>query len=118
MSQREKSEKEISRHEKSQNESSHSENLLLIISPFQYDVVGSIPQPGKGGEYEVQDGFGLTNGAILDLLVTYADRITAFNKGDSNSDTNSAKAISKSENALSAAIVSAVTLFIPLILAF
>ncbi|KAL3125943.1 hypothetical protein niasHT_009472 [Heterodera trifolii] len=27
--------------------------------------------PGKGGEYTVQIGFGWTNGAILDLLVTY-----------------------------------------------
>uniref|UniRef100_A0AC35FUA1 Trehalase n=1 Tax=Panagrolaimus sp. PS1159 TaxID=55785 RepID=A0AC35FUA1_9BILA len=48
----------------------------------KYDVVGTIPVPGKGGEYEVQDGFGWTNGAILDLLVTYADRITAGNAGD------------------------------------
>uniref|UniRef100_A0A1I7YU36 Trehalase n=1 Tax=Steinernema glaseri TaxID=37863 RepID=A0A1I7YU36_9BILA len=41
----------------------------------KYDVIGTIPRPGKGGEYDVQDGFGWTNGAILDLLNTYNDRI-------------------------------------------
>ncbi|EFO19502.1 trehalase [Loa loa] len=40
------------------------------------DVNGTIPKPGAGGEYDVQDGFGWTNGAILDLLVTYRDRMT------------------------------------------
>lgn len=49
----------------------------LNIVFFQYNVSGSIPSPGSGGEYNVQDGFGWTNGAVLDLLVTYADRITA-----------------------------------------
>uniref|UniRef100_A0A183BQN1 Trehalase n=1 Tax=Globodera pallida TaxID=36090 RepID=A0A183BQN1_GLOPA len=29
--------------------------------------------PGSGGEYNVQMGFGWTNGAMLDLLVTYGD---------------------------------------------
>uniref|UniRef100_A0AC35F9E7 Trehalase n=1 Tax=Panagrolaimus sp. PS1159 TaxID=55785 RepID=A0AC35F9E7_9BILA len=52
----------------------------------KYDVAGTIPIPGKGGEYEVQDGFGWTNGAILDLLVTYADRITAFDKVEDKSE--------------------------------
>ncbi|KRZ76107.1 Trehalase [Trichinella papuae] len=32
---------------------------------------------GSGGEYEVQTGFGWTNGVILDLLVKYGDVITA-----------------------------------------
>ncbi|VDM46176.1 unnamed protein product [Toxocara canis] len=41
----------------------------------KYDVVGTVPQPGAGGEYAVQPGFGWSNGAILDLLVTYKDRI-------------------------------------------
>ncbi|EFO15755.1 trehalase [Loa loa] len=40
------------------------------------DVTGTIPKPGAGGEYDVQDGFGWTNGVILDLLVTYHDRMT------------------------------------------
>ena len=34
---------------------------------------------GGGGEYEVQLGFGWSNGLILDLLDKYADRLTAEN---------------------------------------
>nr|CAD54509.1 trehalase [Caenorhabditis elegans] len=41
----------------------------------KYNVIGSYPQPGSGGEYDVQDGFGWSNGAILDLLLTYNDRL-------------------------------------------
>lgn len=41
----------------------------------KYNVIGDYPRPGSGGEYDVQDGFGWTNGAILDLLVTYSDRL-------------------------------------------
>uniref|UniRef100_A0AAF5RXL3 Trehalase n=1 Tax=Wuchereria bancrofti TaxID=6293 RepID=A0AAF5RXL3_WUCBA len=40
------------------------------------DVTGTIPKPGAGGEYDVQDGFGWTNGVVLDLLATYYDRMT------------------------------------------
>jgi len=53
----------------------------------KYNVVGSVPAPGKGGEYDVQDGFGWTNGAILDLLVTYADRITLYDDVSSATET-------------------------------
>lgn len=35
---------------------------------------------GGGGEYEVQLGFGWSNGAILDLLEKYGDRVTAVGK--------------------------------------
>ncbi|VDN01881.1 unnamed protein product, partial [Onchocerca ochengi] len=45
-------------------------------------VTGTIPEPGVGGEYDVQDGFGWTNGVILDLLVTYSDRMTIADIGD------------------------------------
>ncbi|KAK6754171.1 hypothetical protein RB195_013276 [Necator americanus] len=41
----------------------------------KYNVIGDYPRPGSGGEYDVQDGFGWTNGAILDLLVTYNHRL-------------------------------------------
>jgi alpha,alpha-trehalase len=40
----------------------------------KYNVIGE-QAPGKGGEYEVQTGFGWSNGVILDLLVTYGDRL-------------------------------------------
>ena len=41
----------------------------------KYNVNGSYPDAGTGGEYVVQSGFGWTNGAIMDLLITYADRM-------------------------------------------
>lgn len=42
---------------------------------FQYDA--SVPGGyGGGGEYEVQMGFGWTNGVILELLDKYGDRIS------------------------------------------
>ncbi|EGT60203.1 hypothetical protein CAEBREN_11157 [Caenorhabditis brenneri] len=62
----------------------------IIEALIAYNVIGSYPQPGSGGEYDVQvlritvafihepffqDGFGWTNGAILDLLLTYNDRL-------------------------------------------
>lgn len=39
----------------------------------KYNVEDSLL--GHGGEYEVQEGFGWTNGVILDLLITYGDRL-------------------------------------------
>uniref|UniRef100_A0AC34G327 Trehalase n=1 Tax=Panagrolaimus sp. ES5 TaxID=591445 RepID=A0AC34G327_9BILA len=41
----------------------------------KYDICKEPPCPGEGGEYVVQKGFGLSNGAILDLLITYSDKI-------------------------------------------
>jgi hypothetical protein len=41
-----------------------------FILVFQYDAT----QPGRfggGGEYDVQDGFGWTNGVVLEFLDTY-----------------------------------------------
>jgi len=47
-----------------------------VNSP-QYDVENG-QQAGGGGEYEVQVGFGWTNGVVLDLLRRYGSRL-AFN---------------------------------------
>ena len=48
--------------------------LKLIFSP-QYDA--TVPGGyGGGGEYELQLGFGWTNGVVLDLLAKYGDRLT------------------------------------------
>ncbi len=33
--------------------------------------------PGAGGEYDVQDGFGWTNGVYLDLISKYGDRVSS-----------------------------------------
>ncbi|KJH47905.1 alpha,alpha-trehalase [Dictyocaulus viviparus] len=41
----------------------------------KYDVVSSHPRLGMGGEYNVQPGFGWTNGVALDLLISYGDRM-------------------------------------------
>ncbi|KAI6190091.1 Trehalase [Aphelenchoides bicaudatus] len=41
----------------------------------KYNVIGDVPEPGGGGEYSVQTGFGWSNGIILDLMSTYYDRI-------------------------------------------
>ena len=41
-----------------------------MLEKFSADEVGV---PGGGGEYEVQEGFGWTNGVTLDLLARYPD---------------------------------------------
>ncbi|KHN71699.1 Trehalase, partial [Toxocara canis] len=46
-----------------------------------YNVIGHYARPGAGGEYEVQDGFGWTNGVVLDLLTTYNDRLSVLGPG-------------------------------------
>ncbi|XP_065426394.1 trehalase isoform X3 [Chrysemys picta bellii] len=42
----------------------------------KYNVDGD-GKPGTGGEYQVQEGFGWTNGVILQLLDLYGDRLTS-----------------------------------------
>ncbi|XP_002754508.4 trehalase isoform X1 [Callithrix jacchus] len=42
----------------------------------KYDISNG-GQPGGGGEYEVQEGFGWTNGVVLMLLDRYGDRLTS-----------------------------------------
>ncbi|XP_006890899.1 PREDICTED: trehalase [Elephantulus edwardii] len=42
----------------------------------KYDI-STGGQPGGGGEYEVQEGFGWTNGMALILLDRYSDRLTS-----------------------------------------
>ncbi|XP_006834050.1 PREDICTED: trehalase [Chrysochloris asiatica] len=42
----------------------------------KYDISNG-GQPGGGGEYEVQEGFGWTNGVVLMLLDHYGDRLTS-----------------------------------------
>lgn len=43
----------------------------------KYNVESFKSTAGGGGEYEVQEGFGWTNGVILDLLLQYGDRLRA-----------------------------------------
>ncbi|XP_041494623.1 trehalase [Microtus oregoni] len=42
----------------------------------KYDITNG-GQPGGGGEYEVQEGFGWTNGLALTLLDRYGDQLTS-----------------------------------------
>nr|XP_035120681.2 trehalase isoform X2 [Callithrix jacchus] len=42
----------------------------------KYDISNG-GQPGGGGEYEVQEGFGWTNGVVLMLLDRFGDRLTS-----------------------------------------
>ena len=43
----------------------------------KYNVSDPDARPGAGGEYPVQNGFGWTNGVVLDLLNSYALRLSA-----------------------------------------
>lgn len=50
----------------------------------KYNVAsGCYKNAGAGGEYEVQEGFGWTNGVILDLLKTYGNELH-WNNSDEN----------------------------------
>ncbi|XP_074536091.1 trehalase [Halichoeres trimaculatus] len=50
----------------------------------KYDVNGD-GKPGGGGEYEVQLGFGWTNGVVLQLLDQYGERLTSGSQRVSSS---------------------------------
>ena len=55
------------------------ENDVIFCSSFyfsQYNVTTSDGVAGSGGEYDVQVGFGWTNGVILSLLDEYAINAT------------------------------------------
>ena len=51
----------------------------------KYDAI-SITKIGGGGEYEVQLGFGWTNGVILDFLDMYCNRLTSKELNSSQMD--------------------------------
>ncbi|XP_063167565.1 trehalase isoform X2 [Candoia aspera] len=50
----------------------------------KYDVEGD-GRPGSGGEYPVQEGFGWTNGVVLQLLDLYGERLAAASSSPSPS---------------------------------
>jgi len=55
-------------------------NVLNILwGLFQYDAI-IFGGHGGGGEYEIQVGFGWTNGIIMELLQKYGDRLTVHDK--------------------------------------
>uniref|UniRef100_A0A1I7W6A1 Trehalase n=1 Tax=Heterorhabditis bacteriophora TaxID=37862 RepID=A0A1I7W6A1_HETBA len=56
--------------------------VLFYLFIINYNVESSCYKiNGGGGEYEVQEGFGWTNGVLLDLLVTYKEQL-AWVAGD------------------------------------
>lgn len=59
--------------------------LIVGCVFLQYDATVSGGH-GGGGEYEVQLGFGWSNGLVLDLLDKYGDRLTAENHFAANSE--------------------------------
>lgn len=44
---------------------------------FQYSAE-TLGGHGSGGEYDVQIGFGWTNGVIIEYLAKYGDNLTSF----------------------------------------
>lgn len=50
-------------------------NRITSLQPAacweKYDIRYDDGKPGSGGEYPVQQGFGWTNGALLDLIYKY-----------------------------------------------
>jgi neutral trehalase len=51
----------------------------------KYNVAEEKPAVGGGGEYQVQYGYGWTNGVILDLLTAYYDRFEWREASDAGS---------------------------------
>ncbi|VDO20238.1 unnamed protein product [Brugia timori] len=76
----------------------------------KYDVNGTVSQPGGGGEYFVQDGFGWSNGVILDLLTTYYDRMR-INPEDLVLNNNGSATLSASARISSKSTISLISIF-------
>ena len=49
--------------------------LFILQSGFLQYNVNDAGSAGGGGEYEVQTGFGWTNGVVIDFLVTFGDEL-------------------------------------------
>ncbi|EJW75346.1 hypothetical protein WUBG_13743 [Wuchereria bancrofti] len=48
-----------------------------MFEKYNVSAISEECSAGSGGEYEVQTGFGWTNGVILDLLDKYGQRMTS-----------------------------------------
>ena len=58
---------------------------------LQYDA-SSMSKIGGGGEYEIQIGFGWTNGVVLDFLTTYNARLSSSSSSSSDDSNSSSSA--------------------------
>lgn len=50
--------------------------IIYIFLTFTQYLASEFGGHGGGGEYEVQLGFGWSNGVILELLAKYGDRLS------------------------------------------
>lgn len=54
---------------------------LIFIKFFEFFILQysalELGGHGGGGEYDIQIGFGWTNGVIMDLLAKYGDKLTS-----------------------------------------
>lgn len=57
---------------------------MINVCYFQY-LATEAGGHGGGGEYDIQKGFGWTNGVVLDLLNRYGSTMTALESGSKNS---------------------------------
>ncbi|PAV65513.1 hypothetical protein WR25_04138 isoform C [Diploscapter pachys] len=69
----------------------------------KYDTSGNIPNPGNGGEYDVQLGFGWSNGVVLDLLMSYGNRLSTDGGSTTTGNTTTGSTASGSTTAGSTA---------------
>ena len=90
--------------------------LYAVWGLFQYDA--TVPGGhGGGGEYEIQMGFGWTNGIIMELLKKYGDRLTVRDKFFESEYTQSYQSESRTSIAASTPTSSSVGQVMTLILA-
>lgn len=52
------------------------ELFFLFFLQYSAETLGG---HGNGGEYDVQIGFGWTNGVIIEYLAKYGENLTSFN---------------------------------------
>eukprot|EP00095_Tigriopus_kingsejongensis_P003748 maker-scaffold911_size81771-snap-gene-0.16 protein:Tk03748 transcript:maker-scaffold911_size81771-snap-gene-0.16-mRNA-1 annotation:"hypothetical protein DAPPUDRAFT_314347" len=53
---------------------SYQQSNFSMFEKYDVDQIGL---PGGGGEYDVQEGFGWTNGVLLDFVQKYGDKISS-----------------------------------------
>nr|CAD7592386.1 unnamed protein product [Timema genevievae] len=71
---------------------------------------------GSGGEYNVQLGFGWTNGVIMELLDKYGDRLTAEDRFEDNKPLVSSIAVDGSVSTFGQVLTLVLALVVPLVI--
>ncbi|XP_018571291.1 trehalase isoform X2 [Anoplophora glabripennis] len=73
---------------------------------------------GGGGEYEVQEGFGWTNGVIIDLLSRYADELTVDDPPPTTEESSTSTNVPGSSSSLSSITTALIALLVSLTAGF